>query len=221
MKKVSGLIFMVFLFMLCGTALAYVDGDNRYWLFGTVCWKPDKTWNFGFTEELYFAQNYRDHYLTCHQISAGYLGLGDWISVDADYRLTYSKSDVSNPFTREDRPRISSTVKWQALSSDMSNRFMLEYRCFETSSPSWRYRNKLQVNLPYKLTVYNIQPYFGDEAYYDMRIGDFNYNEAYAGVSYKLIDGISGAVFGMISFSKSGNAITHAKIIGTSFKYQI
>jgi hypothetical protein len=215
--------FLVFFLsvVLSGMGFAYVDGDNRYWVFGTICWKPDKLWNASFMEELYFADNYRDHYYTCHQISLGYLGLGDWISVDADYRLTYSKSDAANPFTREDRPRISSTVKWKTLGADLSNRFMMEYRCFETTSPGWRYRNKLQVTLPYKFTAFNIQPYFGDEPFYDLKVGDFNYNEAFAGVSYKLTDGFSGTVFGLVSSSKSGSATTHGKIIGTSFKYQI
>jgi len=135
--------------------------------------------------------------------------------LSANYRQVFQKKNKK--WNTEYGPHINGTVKakWNDLVFKDRNRF--EYRIKENADNSWRYRNKLSMDLPFKWTKLNIQPYVADEIFYDFNENRLNRNRAYAGFKILFLENLKGEIYYMYQSTKSSEW-KGCNILGTSLK---
>lgn len=114
-------------------------------------------------------------------------------------------------------PHINGTVKAKWNNLVFKDRSRLEYRIKEDDDNSWRYRNKLSVDLPFKWTKLNIQPYIADEIFYNFDENTLNRNRAYAGFKILFLENLRGEIYYMHQSTKSSEW-KGCNILGTSLK---
>ncbi len=77
------------------------------------------------------------------------------------------EEDSMGEWQQENRPHLNATLTGKVSGLSVSNRSRLEYRDREAQQDTWRYRNKLTMNLPVELTPLKLQPYFADEVFFE------------------------------------------------------
>ena len=205
---------VVFGTLLNGTCFGSTNGNGEYWQTVGFDYNMNKDWKLTVRQELRFGKSGGDPYL--HNIDVGlvYKSFGDWIDVGLNFKKEFEK-DSSGKYRGENRPNLNIMVKGKLFDLDVEDRLRLEYRDLETKEDVWRFRNKTVINLPFKLTKFNLQPYIADEIFINLGESRINQNRSYAGLSFKLSRNIKTSVYYMFKSSKQSSGWLNTNVIAT------
>lgn len=223
MTRLSKITVLVLITLICcgfldGVCFASRSGDLEYWQTYNVSVDINKDFAFTVTEELRFGRHNGNPYL--HNVDLGivYKGLTEWLDLGFNFKKEYEK-DSSGKFRHENRPHLNITVRGKLFDLPASNRSRLEWRDFENKEEVWRYRNKMTVKLPIKLTKLNLQPYVAEEWFVNLGDDNINQNRLFSGISFKLSKNINGSVYYLWKTSKISGGWRDTNVIGTQFKF--
>jgi len=99
------------------------------------------------------------------------------------------------------------------------DRIRLEYRDFEVKEDVWRFRNKIAVSQPLKLTRINLEPYIADEIFINRGESHINQNRLSTGFSLDLAGDIKGGIYYMLKSNKTTDGWLQTNVIGTQFVF--
>jgi hypothetical protein len=168
----------VFAFLTAGlSAYAYDDGDWQFWNTDGVEYKATDKTKLSFETEEYFGDDMTDFYYW-HVQPAAAISPAPWIETGVNYRYVEAKS--KDEWLSENRPAAFVTLIQKIAGFTISDRNQIEYRSLEDTGDTWRYRNKLKVVAPWKLTKFEIRPYADEEIYVDTDDREFQQNRASA-----------------------------------------
>ncbi|MCE1246067.1 MAG: DUF2490 domain-containing protein [Firmicutes bacterium] len=179
-SRLGKISFILALLMIAATPAAFADG----WEF----WNNDSL-EHDFTKDLSgkFEKEFRFHN-------------GDEYYQHTDFGMTFNGSKKlewgagfrqifiteKNLWSKEDRPYVFATYKWNMNSIQFSNRILYEHRFFSDKTNSGRFRNRFAIQFPQKKL--KITPYIADEVFFihdrEEPI-DFSANRLYLGVKFK------------------------------------
>lgn len=214
MKK-TGCAVLVLLVMTVGIVYAYDDGDFQVWNTEVQEFKINKKSKIALEEEFRWADNANDFFY--HHYDAGCIyNVSDFLNLGAGYRHVLEKK--RGKFKRESEPYMILGLSWQWLGFKFNDRSRLEYRHFEYQVDSWRYRNRLTVNLPWKFTKFQIQPFVSDEIFLNFYNTAFTKNRVSAGLAFSLTKNLKGEIYYMLESSKSSHKWSDANVLGTKIK---
>lgn len=214
MKKIT-LLITIILMQIGEYSYAFEDGDFQYWNNESVSVKIKKDWKMSLSEEFRFGDNSSEFYYQHSDIGIAYSVLAEWLDLGINYRHIYEKNKGN--WLLENRPHFNATFKCSFFDLDFSNRSLFEYRIREKKDDFWRYRNKVTVKLPLKLTRFKIQPYTADEAFFDFDRGRFCRNRVYLGVKIEFFKIFQGDIYYLLQSSRSGKWQNY-HVLGTSIK---
>ncbi len=224
MNKLSESILFIFIStlvfgaLLNGTCFGSTNGNGEYWQTIGFDYDMNKDWKITVREEFRFGKSGGDPYLHNTDVGLVYKSLGDWIDVGLNYKKDFEK-DSSGKFRRENRPNLNIMVKGKLFDLDVSDRLRLEYRDLDTKEDVWRFRNKTAVNLPFKLTKFNLQPYIADEIFINLGESRINQNRFFAGLSFKLSKNVKTSVYYMFKSNKQSSGWLNTHVIGSQIVF--
>lgn len=198
------------------------DGrDFEYWSSVGVCFDINKDWEFTFEEEFKVGDDAGRLY--CHNSDFGfvYRSLADWLDLGFNFKMEYEK-DSGGRWRQENRPHLNLKLKGKPFGLDVSDRSRLEYRNRENEKDIWRYRNKITVKLPLKLTELGLQPYIAEEVFINGNAEDFNKNRLYSGLCWHVSKNIKVDVFYLWQSSKSDGSwcdTNDTNVLGTGLEF--
>lgn len=86
---------------------------------------------------------------------------------------------------------------------------------------SYQLTEYLKYNTPWKLTKFKINPFIGDETFFDCSHQmDFNKNRAYAGLDYQFTKKIKGSTYYFRESNKKNNNWTDSNVVVTQVKFE-
>lgn len=204
--------------LLSSVSFASRSGNGEYWQKFGIDYDLNKDWKITVREEFRFGRDNGNPYLHNTDIGLVYKSLGDWIDLGFNFKKEYEK-DGSDKFRHENRPNFNIMLKGKVFDFDVGNRMRLEYRDFELKETVWRLRNKTTVNLPFKLTGFNLQPYIADEVFTNLGESDINQNRLSAGFSFKLAKNLKAGIYYMLKSNKTNDGWLQTNVIGTQFVF--
>jgi hypothetical protein len=95
---------------------------------------------------------------------------------------------------------------------------LFEYRNREDADNFWRYKDKISIIFPFKLTKFEIQPYLADELFVDFDQEILSHNRTYGGFSFKLFKNVKGELFYLRECVKKSGNWTDTNVFGTKLK---
>jgi hypothetical protein len=122
-----------------------------------------------------------------------------------DGSLSYSKiGDGDHYWQNEQRPTLDVTLKTKLASWSIDDRNRFEWRMKDDGGDEYlRYRNRLRVKSPWKLTALKLNPYAYGEGFVEDKPGlsgsdKFNRYRLAAGVSAQFAENIKGGLYAMM-----------------------
>jgi hypothetical protein len=162
MKKVMLLMFGLVLALAVKT-YAYDDHDFQVWNTDVEEFKINDKTKLAFEEEFRWGDNANQFFYHHYDGAISYSINKSW-NIGGGYRHIYELK--SGKFKQENSPFIIATLFWDSLGFKFDDRSRLEYRHFEYQADAWRYRNKINMKLPWKFTSLGIQPFASDEVFF-------------------------------------------------------
>lgn len=209
-------VFSLFVFLAAGlSAYAYDDGDWQFWNTDGVEYKLSDKTKLSVDVEEYFGDDMTDFYYWHVQPNAG-VKLAPWIEVGVNYR--YLEEKKKGEWMTENRPAAFGTLIQKLAGFDISDRNQIEYRSREDTDDTWRYRNKLRVIAPLKITQFAIQPYADEEIYVDIDEKEFQQNRAAVGLTSKPLKNLKADVYYMKKMDWKTGDWLETNILGLSLK---
>ena len=196
--------------------LAFDDGDFQYWNTESFSVKLADDWKFDAEAEFRFGDDASDFYYQHSDGGITYSGLSKYIDIGLNYRFVFEESGSDWEYINT--PHLNLTLKTELEKFKISDRSRFEYRDKENGNDGWRYRNKLTVKFPLKLTDLNIQPYVADEIFVDFDAEDLNRNRLYAGLGFNIYKNLNGDIYYLWQASKSSGKWKDTNVIGTKLK---
>jgi hypothetical protein len=204
--------------VLSSASFASRNGNGEYWQGFGIDYELNKDWKITVREELRFGKDNGNPYLHNTDIGLVYKSLGDWIDLGFNFKKEYEK-DSSDKFRHENRPNFNIMLKGNLFDLDVRDRIRLEYRDFELKEDIWRFRNKTTVNLPLKLTKFNLQPYIADEVFINLGQSHINQNRLYVGFSFDLAKNLKAGIYYMLKSNKQTYGWSQTNVVGTQFVF--
>lgn len=220
---------------------ARAESTHGVWISGSVSGALDtnKVFTVQFSEENRFGERHLD------EVHAT-IGLGirpyDWLTITPHYhaiqarknKTGYAKASgqhLHHRWEREDRTGVDITPSFTLGGWKFSDRNRIVWRNYEDSRGFWRYRNRLQVNSPWKWTDWKINPYASFELFLDdgKAPSDVRKNDKFdqwrfvVGATAKLTDNASLNVYYLLQDKKSTAdhewSANHVVGLGLNFKF--
>jgi len=204
--------------LLSSVSFASINGNGEYWQHFGIDYNLNKDWKIAIREELRFGKDNGNPYLHHTDIGLVYKSLGDWIDLGFNFKKEYEK-DSSDKFRHENRPHFNMMLKGKVLGFDVADRMRLEYRDFEMKEALWRFRNKTTVNLPLKLTKFNLQPYIADEIFINLGESRINQNRLSVGFSFNSAKNLKTGIYYMFKSNKTRDGWLQTNVVGTQFVF--
>lgn len=153
--------------ILCGTALA--EATHGTWIGVGVKGNLDtnKVYSVNASTEGRFGE---DRLSEQHTIVGFGIKPFDWLTIGPHYHVIDSRKEKSGGghyWEKEHRVAVDVTPSITLGGWKISDRSRIAYRDFENSQGFWRYRNRIQVNAPWKWTDWKINPYASWEFFLD------------------------------------------------------
>ena len=211
-------IFGLVVFLMAGSVVSVLaqNNDFQYWMIESISWKVANNWKMFLGQEAYFQNDASDFYYEHTEIGADYTGFAKWVDVGLHYRHVLSKTN--DIWLREEQPSLNVTLKGVLKNWSFSDRNRFEYRIKEDAEDGWRYRNLVTIKFPWKITRYQIQPYFADEMFADFLKEEINENRLYTGFSFTFTQNIGLDIFYMWRRIKSSGKWQTNDVLGTNLK---
>ena len=196
--------------ILCGTALA--EATHGTWIRAGAKGNIDtnKVYSVNASIEGRFGEDELDEQ---HAIVGFGIKPFDWLTIGPHYHVVDSrkkKSGGGHYWEKEHRVAVDVTPSYTLGGWKISDRSRIAYRDFENSQGFWRYRNRIQVNSPWKWTDWKINPYASWELFLDdgkpskhVRKNDkFDQWRFVTGVTAKVTDNLSLNLFYLLQEKK-------------------
>lgn len=198
-------------------AYAYDDGDFQVWLTTTEDFKINNKSKITLEEEFRWGDDARELFYQHYDVGYAF-DVNKNLTLGLNYRQVYERRN--GDFKAENRPHVNATGKWDLFGFRLEDRNRLEYRHFDYQREDfWRYRNKVTLKLPWKLTKLEIQPYLADEVFVNFLGIALTKNRSYAGVGFNLIKNfIQAEIYYMMESNKVNHKWSAANILGTKLK---
>lgn len=161
-------------------AVAYDDGDWQLWAEVSLEDSVTENVKVKVSSETRFGDDMADRYVQLMQAGLTY-AVSPSLSLGAHYGAQYTRA--IDGWTEEQRPMIEATLKKDIKGFSVKDRNQVEYRRRKELDDIVRYRNKLTIELPLRLTEWKIRPYLADEVFVDSDQGELNRNRASAGLT--------------------------------------
>ena len=214
-KEVVVLVLLVLVTIVGDNCFGSTDGNAEYWQEIGLDFNMDKDWKITVREEFRIGKSGDDPHLHNTDVGLVYKGFADWLDVSLNFKKEFER-DSSGKFRRENRPHLNLMFKGEMFGCKLGNRARLEYRDMETTEDHWRFRNKFTVNLPFKLTEFNLQPYVSDEIFINLGESTVKQNRFVTGLSFKVSKNIKASVYYMYKSSMSSSSgWIDTNVIGT------
>jgi len=200
-----------------GAAHAASDEEFRIWNYYDIDKKINERWTFSLGEELRFEDNatqftYHDTHASINHKTFSFLTLR------AEYKNVRAKRD-SNQWKWEYRPRIDVIPNFDLKGFVFKNRNRFEFRIKENKKNTFRYRNRISLDLPYKWTRFELQPYFSNEIFIETNKNGLIKDRFYAGFKMHLFKNVYGAIYYLRQFDKDSDARwTETNVLVTSLR---
>lgn len=94
----------------------------------------------------------------------------------------------------------------------------MEYRFKGAGDQSWRYRGRLKLEFPFKLTEFSIRPYIADEIFIDFEVDELNRNRLYQGIKADLTDHLLADLYYLWQTSKDDTGWKDCHVVGVVMK---
>jgi hypothetical protein len=218
MGKLKALL-IIFLLCILKPAFAFDDGDFQVWNTGVQEFKINKDTKFALEEEFRWGDN-ASHFFYQHYDAGVSYALNKYFSMGGGYRHVLEEKKVGSvtKFRVENEPYITATLFGDLKGFKLEDRSRLEYRHFDYTADSWRYRNKLTVKAPWKFTKLEIQPYLADEVFFGSSGKSFNKNRISSGLAFNLTKNCKAEIYYMLESTRGKVKWTDANILGTKIK---
>ena len=201
-------------------SFAFDDGDFQWWTAGGASFDINKDWKVTFEEEFRFGDDAGELYYHHSDLGFVYGSLADWLDLGFNYRQVFERTDSEGDWKQENRPHLNITLKGQLFGLNISDRSRFEYRDREDKNDLWRYRNKFTVKFPLELTKLKLKPYLADEVFIPLNDDNITRNRFYTGISFEVLENMTGEVFYLWQSSRSSDDWKDANILGTRLKFR-
>ena len=215
MRKVN-LVIIGLLLALGARAYAYDDHDFQVWNTEAEEFKINPNLKCALEEEFRWGDNAHEFYYQHYDAGVFYTLNKHW-NIGGGYRHVLSLQ--KKKWKVENEPYVAATLSWDLAGWKFDDRNRMEYRHFDYQADAWRYRNKLTLRLPWKLTKLEIQPFISDEIY--VRFGGTNQfaeNRLSSGLSANLSKNIKAEIYYLLDTVKNKGLWLDANILGTKLK---
>jgi hypothetical protein len=199
---------------------AFDDGDFQYWSSAKVSFDINKDWQCNFEQEYKFGDDAGEFYYNHSDLGFVYKSFADWIDLGFNYRLAFERAGSAGEWKQENRPHLHVTFKGTLFDLDVSDRSRFEFRDREDKEDHWRYRNKVTVKVPLELTGLKLKPYLADEVFIPLNDDNISKNRIYAGVSFKVLENMTGEIFYLWETSRSTGFWKDTNVLGTWMKFR-
>jgi len=224
MKNTPVVMLAVIVLLAPAVCEAADDGDFQVWLKAAASGKFDNGIGVKIEEELRYSEDagmlFDEESFLLVTIPAT-----DWLKVGLGYRAVQERKEatVVTPETAEDgtvvyenvgdgdhywqheqRPIGQLVFKTKAGDWGVEDRVRAEWRMKDDGKADYpRFRNRLKVKSPWKLTDLNVNPYLAWEAFYENKEGlasseKLNRHRYYAGIGARLTDHLKGGIYYMM-----------------------
>lgn len=213
-------------------AFAYDDGDGQMWIKYEAGGKTGCGLEPKIEQELRYGDDMSEFYYTETYLSLGYK-VTDWFKpvigfasiAERENKPIYSKSgDVyseksDHSWKQEQDPRIDLYFSTKAMDWGFEDRVRCEYRDKDGAASYMRYRNRVKITTPWKLSPLAINPYVAWEANYEdddekASSDRWNRHRLYAGVGMKFGKQFKGGVYCMNEQNKKAGDWTSINVVG-------
>jgi len=240
MKKTACLLAVTIMLGATATSQAYDDGDFQFWLKAEASGKISDSLSVKIEEEMRYGDSGSELYDE-ETLLLGTYTVNDWLKVGLGYRIvqelkyktvvspktgsdgTVSYSPVGDGdhyWQNEKRPTGELVFSKRIAGWGLEDRTRFEWRMKDDGKDNYlRFRNRLKVKSPYKLTSLAINPYAAWEAFYedksDLSGSDkLNRHRYYVGVSAKLSDRLKGGVYYLLQTDRDGDDRKNTNVVG-------
>jgi len=240
MKKTAGLLVVAIMFAAPATSKAYDDGDFQVWIKAGASGSLSNGISIKIEEEVRYGDDgsefYDEETLLLVTIPAT-----DWLNIGLGYRIaqerknkavvtpgtadngTISYSNVGDGahyWQNEERPICDLVFHKKVSGWGVEDRTRFEWRMKDDGKDDYmRFRNRLKVKSPYKLTNLAINPYAAWEAFYEDKdelsgSDKLNRHRFYIGVGAKLSDHIKGGLYYLLQTDRNGDNWKNTNVAG-------
>lgn len=217
MKRNTGWVSVVVFVGSLLQAAAFDDGDWQLWAEVSLEDAVAEKTTFSVRSETRYGDDMSDRYVEWMQAGLAY-ALTPCLSVGAHYRAQYTRT--LDGWTEEQRPMVEATFKKDAKGFGLKDRNLLEYRRRKAQDEIVRYRNKLTIELPLKLTAWKIRPYVADEIFIDSDQGELNRNRATIGLAAEILKARP-ELYVMWQADDKDGVSTDTYVAGVSLKFKL
>ncbi len=217
MRKIVLLLAMG---ILTCTQITLAGDDDLFFEFQAgISHQINNVWKMSVSEKLYYSDTGS---LFAHETDIGfaYSGLADWLVLSWNFKYAEGNPTGDN-WIREYRPHFNVTIKDKIGNIPWSNRTRIEYRYFDEKKDYWRLRNKLLLDMPFKIPVLNATPYVGDEVLFNLSENGFNQNRLYTGLKFNISKNIKANLYYYwLKIQRTGRW-DEASVIGASLTWKL
>jgi hypothetical protein len=212
-------LLIIFLICILKPAFTFDDGDFQVWNTDVQEFKINDKTKFALEEEFRWGDN-ANHFFYQHYDAGVTYSLSKYFSVGGGYRHVLEDKKVGKvtKFRTENEPYLTATLFGDLKGFKLEDRSRLEYRHFDYTADSWRYRNKFTVKAPWKFTKMEIQPYAADEVFFGSSGKSFNKNRFSSGLAFNLTKNCKAEIYYMLESTRGKVKWTDANILGTKLK---
>lgn len=191
------------------SAWAYEDGDSQLWMKFGASGKMSNGVTVAVDEEIRLGDDMKEYYYSETALSASY-GVRSWLSLGAGFVECTERKDkvlydskgnavMDHYFRPEHMPRVEATFKQKLADWSFDDRLRVEYRMKEDTQDYFRYRNRIRVKSPWKISPLAINPYVAYELFLSDLPDDVNWvvdrQRFYAGVGMKLVKNLDAGLY--------------------------
>lgn len=240
MKKTTWLLAVTIMLGAAATSQAYDDGDFQVWLKAEASGKITDTLSVKIEEEMRYGDSGSELYDE-ETLLLGTYTVTDWLKVGLGYRIVQERKektvvsqktasdgtvsyspvgDGDHYWQNEERPTGELVFRKNIAGWVLEDRTRFEWRMKDDGKDDYlRFRNRIKVKSPYKLTDLGINPYAAWEAFYEDKDGlsssdKLNRHRYYLGVSAKFSDRIKGGLYYLLQTDRDGDDWKSTNVAG-------
>jgi len=172
--------FVCFLLFGAAAVVRAADGDRQVWFGGSLEGALAGGVKVKVEEAAYYGHDEAEVYQHYFQPTLGWSPCS-WLQLAAGCRFVFARA--SSGWSCEDRILADATLKFAPGDWGFKNRFRIAYRSREGKDDLWRFRNKTNLALPWRLTSWGIVPYLAEEVFLEQEREGIYRNRLYVGMT--------------------------------------
>jgi len=240
MKRILGVLLVTGMLAAPTVSWGYDDGDSQIWLKGGVSGKLGNGLKLKFEQEMKYGDDCSEFFDEETAFAAEYK-CTDWLKIALGYKVvqerknkkvvtpktaddgTVSYSDIGDGdhyWQNEERPFGDLVFFTKVAGWKLEDRTRFEWRMKDDGKDDYlRFRNRLKVKFPWKMTALAVNPYVAWEAFYEDKDSlsssdKWDRHRYYVGVSAKLSDHFKGGLYYLLQTDRSGDDWKDTNVVG-------